>query len=696
MMPSAPQKCMSTVSPNFPDVNDVIPNPSDSLTPAPQQRRAIEAEGPTLIEAPPGTGKTSVLAWRVAHMVERGISPFSILAVTFSVRAARDLRDRLEDTLPLDQVRLITVATFHALGLRIVRESGHLLGYPQDDKGKSPAVARPERARAMLKQLLADAQSAPLFGQDANASLLSAHLKLEELFDVIGLAKAQGRTPERYTQAAQDPLSRAVAWAYAEYQARLKQYGLVDFDDLVLQPLCLLQQDDETRRYYQARWQHVLVDEYQDTSAAQYALVRLITGDAQNVTAIGDPRQSIYAFRGALGAEAFIRFGRDYPRAQHLHLVDNFRSTANIVGASEAMWGAQSRPTNAIRPAGAPIFLFPAGSEFQEAEVVVRHLLEAVSAGFVQFNDCAVLCRTNAQVRLLEKYLIQHQVPYVIVGERALFEHPEIQGLLACLRLALAFTDDAAAFKDALHVFGWLPARLQKSMCGDAPELLPHFLFESERLSQLTDSDRARVMCVQVALLDLAERKEVPPAELIAWVLDDTGLGYQKVLNTKADGPTRMERVRELVRMARGHATVQSFLDEIDALSGYDPLVTQGRDRVQLMTLHAAKGLEFRMVFFAGLEEGLVPHHLAAQTERGLLEERRLAYVGMTRAIDLLCLSFARSRNGRRVMSSRWLRGLPHIEMRQPPDWTALGQAAAQNGLNPSAGSLSLKEGLMP
>jgi superfamily I DNA/RNA helicase len=627
-------------------------------------------------------------------MVQRGISPFSILAVTFSVRAARDLRDRLEDTLPLDQVRLITVATFHALGLRIIRESGHLLGYLQDDKGKSPVVARPERARALLKQLLTDAKGAPLFGQDANAALLSNHLKLEELFDVIGLAKAQGRTPDDYTHAAQDALSRAVAWAYVEYQARLKQEGLVDFDDLVLQPLCLLQQDGETRQYYQSRWQYVLVDEYQDTSAAQYALVRLITGDAQNVTAIGDPRQSIYAFRGALGAEAFTRFRHDYARAQHLHLADNFRSTANIVSASEAMWGAQTRPANAVRPAGAPIFLFPAGSEYQEAEAVVRHLLEAVVAGFVQFKDCAVLCRTNAQVRLLEKYLIQHQVPYVIVGERALFEHPEVRGLLACLRLALAFTDDAAAFKDALFAFGWLPARLQKAVCGEDPELLPQYVFDGERQSQLPDSDRAHVMRVQIAMLDLAERKDMPPAELIAWVLDDAGLGYQKLLNGKKDGATQMERIRELGRMSRGHATVQSFLDEIDALSGYDPLATTGRDRVQLMTLHAAKGLEFRLVFFAGLEEGLVPHHLSAQTERGLLEERRLAYVGMTRAIDLLCLSFARSRNGRRVMSSRWLRGLPHVEMRQPPDWTALGQAAAQNSLNPSATSISSSKGV--
>jgi DNA helicase-2/ATP-dependent DNA helicase PcrA len=687
---------MSTLCLNSSDVNDVIPDNLSSFTPVPQQRQAIEAEGPTLIEAPPGTGKTSVLAWRVAHLVERGISPFAILAVTFSVRAARDLRDRLEDTLPLDQVRLITVATFHALGLRIVRESGHLLGYKLDEKGKSPAVARPERARGVLKQVLADAKNAPLFGQDANAALLSAHLKLDELSDVISLAKAQGRTPERYADAARDPLSRAVAWAYTEYQAKLIQEGLVDFDDLVLQPLCLLQHHAETCGYYQSRWQHVLVDEYQDTSEAQYALVRLIAGDAQHVTVIGDPRQSIYAFRGALGASAFERFRHDYPRAQHLHLLDNFRSTANIIRASEAMWGAESRSANAIRSAGAPIFLFPAGSEFQEAEVVVGHLLEAVSAGFAQFSDCAVLCRTNAQVRLLEKYLIQHQVPYVIVGERALFEHPEILGLLACLRLALAFTDDAAAFKDALHAFGWLPARLQKAVCGDDPELLPQYLFEGERLSQLADADRSRVTQVQVALLDLAERKEVRPAELLTWVLDDAGLGYQKALNARSDGATRMERVREVIRMTRGHATVQSFLDEIDALSGYDPLVTTGRDRVQLMTLHAAKGLEFRLVFFAGLEEGLVPHYFASQTERGLLEERRLAYVGMTRASDLLCLSFARSRNGRRVMSSRWLRGLPHIEMRQPPDWTALGQMAAKNGLNPTAVSLSSQEGVTP
>jgi superfamily I DNA/RNA helicase len=284
---------MNTVFPNSSDVNDSRCDILDIVKPSRQQQRAIEAEGPTLIEAPPGTGKTSVLAWRVAHMVEHGISPFSILAVTFSVRAARDLRERLEATLPLDQVRLITVATFHALGLRIVRESGHLLGYKLDDKGEKPEVAKPERARAVLKRVLADAKDAPLFGHDANAALLSVHLKLDELLNVIALAKTQGRTPEAFAHAARDPLSCAVAWAYGEYQSKLKHERLVDFDDLVLQPLCLLDQHPETRCYYQSRWQHVLVDEFQDTSAAQYALVRLIAGEGQNETVIGDPRQSI-------------------------------------------------------------------------------------------------------------------------------------------------------------------------------------------------------------------------------------------------------------------------------------------------------------------------------------------------------------------------------------------------------------------
>jgi DNA helicase-2/ATP-dependent DNA helicase PcrA len=345
-----------------------------------------------------------------------------------------------------------------------------------------------------------------------------------------------------------------------------------------------------------------------------------------------------------------------------------------------------------VRPSGAPIFLLPTGSEFQEAQVVVEQILDAVAAGFARFEDCAVLCRTNAQVRLLEKHLLQHKVPYVIVGERALLEHAEIQGMLACLRLALAFTDDAAAFNDALSAFGWLPARLRKTLCGDEPELLASFLFDPERMSLLSDEDRARVMQVHIALLDLAERKDAPPADVMTWVLDDDGLGYRRIMAVKADGAARIERVSELMRMARGHDTLASFLNEIDALSGYDPLVTTGRDRVQLMTLHAAKGLEFRLVFFAGMEEGLVPHHLSAQTERGLLEELRLAYVGVTRAVDLLCLTFARSRNGRRVMSSRWLRGLPHVEMRQPPDWTALAQMTAQKGLKPAPAFVSSKE----
>jgi DNA helicase-2/ATP-dependent DNA helicase PcrA len=621
-----------------------------------EQRCAVEAPAPLLVNAPPGGGKTSVLAWRVAYLIHTGVAPSSILTLAFSVRAAGELRDRLDAILERDQVRALTVCTFHALGLRVLRESGHLLGYAHEHD-KQVNVADAGQAHALFGVVFAVEQ------HRANG----IRVDLDALREMIGAQKAAGVTPEAFAGLSRDAHHLAIARVYADYQTALKRAGLVDFDDLLLQPLRLLETDVSTRAYYQARWQHILVDEFQDVSPAQYRLLQLLAGDQHNLTVIGDPNQSVYGFRGGMGAAGFERFRADFPNCTITYLPHNFRSTPNIIEVATTMLS----PANAqlaVKAAGMPVFLFPANSEHQEAELIVDQIACAVAAGFVRFDQCAVLCRINAHARLIEHTLVRHRVPCVVLGVGSFFDHAEVKTLLACLRIAIDF-DDSLSLLHLLNGFGWLNEKARDVLKGDAPELLTQHVFEHERTEQLPIDVQSDVRLVQTAMLQLDERKEQTPDEVIRFMLSDDGLRYRALLLQSPDCAERLERVTHFSHLARSHQHIQDFLDEIDTMSGVDPLSVVASDRVQIMTLHAAKGLEFKLVFVAGMEEGLIPHASAMQSERGLREELRLAYVGLTRATDALCLTFARTRDGRPRQSSPWLRGLRNVEMRRKPDW---------------------------
>jgi DNA helicase-2/ATP-dependent DNA helicase PcrA len=632
-------------------------NPKPAFTLSAEQRQAVETPAPLLVDAPPGGGKTSVLAWRVAHLISTGTAPSAIVALAFNVRAANELRDRLDQILQSDQVRLITVCTFHALGLKILRESGHLLGYPHDDHGRLPSVCGPQQVRELLESVLAVEQ------RRVNIIRMDA----ESLAQAISAQKAAGISPHAFTQQTSDASQIAIARVYADYQTALKRQGLADFDDLLLQPLHLLESDASTLAYYRARWQHILVDEFQDVSPAQYQLLLLLAGEQRNLTVIGDPNQSVYGFRGGMGATGFERFRADFPNHNVVYLPDNFRSTRNIIDVATTVL-APAQVQRAVKPAGLPVFLFAANSEHQEAELIVDQIVNAAQAGFAQYDQCAVLCRTNGQARLIEHALLRRSIPCVVVGEGSFFDHEEIKMLCACLRIAVDF-DDSLSLIHLLDGFGWLDDKARATLKGDAPELLTQHVFEHERTSQLTIDAQSDIRLVQDAMLQLDERKAHPPAAVIGFVMNDDGLGYRIRLQQQSDCAVPLERIAHLSHLAKPHHCIRDFLDELDAMSGFDPLSVVVKNRVQIMTLHAAKGLEFKLVFVAGMEEGLIPHAHAMQSERGMREELRLAYVGLTRATDALCLSFARTRDGRPRQSSPWLRGLPNVEMRKRPDW---------------------------
>lgn len=648
------------------------------------QRAAIEHEGALCVTAGAGSGKTLVLAQRVAWLISTGrCDPLQLLAVTFSVKAARELRDRLSRLIDPDEAARMTVVTLHALGLRMVRAHGDLLGYRLDERQRRPAVVAGGERDDLLREALKAAERA-LADQDAEASRLVARLSVAEAGDAISRAKAAGRE----SIAGDSGAARALAAAMAAYQRLLKERNVVDFDDMILQPQLLLR-DPQALRFYQDRWTHVLVDEFQDTSAAQYDIIRQIAAGHGNLTVIGDPCQSIYRFRGAMGAEGFNRFLADFPAAKTVYLPDNFRSAREIVRVGDALMDGLKPPQRAARSGGV-VALARAGSEHDEAAAIAAEIERAVATGYARHSEIAVLCRTNAQFAPIERALMRAGLPYRIVGQGTFFERREIRDILSYVTLSQDWMGDPLALRRIVNVpaRGLGPAALN-ALRGDDPELTIEHLLDGERVAALPAAAQAGVRRLLDDLRTLADVGDRPPAEIIERVMApraEGGLGYRDhLLAAPGDGggpdekaAQRVERVRALWRIARRYKAAPEFLDDIDVMSGQDPLSMASQERVQVMTLHDAKGLEFPVVFLAGCEESLLPHWFSQDSQTGLDEERRLCYVGFTRAQRALVISYARARGGKPTAPSRFLRGLPADGIRRGlPDWAALARPAA-------------------
>ena len=654
----------------------------NNLTPmtlTPEQDSAVTCPGALMVTAGAGSGKTRVLAHRVAHLVNTGVcDPFNILVVTFSVRAARELRERLADLVEPASAKLMMVCTLHALGLRMLRESGDLLGYELDDRHRKPRVITPTESRSMVAATAKTVCTTP--------SHPLARLGVEEVSNLIADAKAKGTGPDAFTRQPADAVHDALAACYTAYQAELKKANAVDYGDLILQPLLLLA-IPAALDFYQHRWQHILVDEFQDTSRPQYEVLRRITGAHAKLTVIGDAWQSIYAFRGAMGGEGFEQFRRDFPDASAVCLSQNFRSSANIVALGDALLADMKPRQQAIKPCGLSVALLRVSSEHEEAFTIASEVSRAVRCGFARYDECAVLCRTNAQIHPIENALLHASVPYYVVGRGSFFDHSEVRQALAYLALSQDFMGDDYALRTVINAppRGLGPTELAL-LRGESPEVTAELLLDGERIAVLEPKIRAGVRAFLDAIQRLEGLRDAPPARVVEFVMSEDGIGLQRSLLSMSNAAERLDRVRELWRMACAYERVTDFLDEVDTMSGQDPLTSVGRERVQVMSLHDAKGLEFKLVFVAGLEEGRIPHYYDQDSRRGLEEERRLCYVGFTRATDALCLTYARQRNGRDVAPSRFLQGLPPaVFTRLPPDWSTAvaanrGDASKQNG----------------
>jgi DNA helicase-2/ATP-dependent DNA helicase PcrA len=637
----------------------------------PEQRAAVvHTGGPLLIVAGAGSGKTRVLTHRIAYLLaERGVTPSEILAITFTNKAAGEMAARVAQLVGDRRARSMWVMTFHSACVRILRREAKRFGYPGNFSIYDAADS--QRLMALLcRELELDAKQYP-----PKAVLALVSNAKNELIDYESFASRASH--------ARDARDKTVAEAYAEYQRRLVAAGAMDFDDLIMVTVNMLQAFPEVAEAYRRRFRHVLVDEYQDTNHAQYVLIRelvsggpsLFAGDSSGsddvvppseLCVVGDADQSIYAFRGA-SIRNIVEFEQDYPDATVILLEQNYRSTQNILAAANAVVSRNSgrKPKNLWSDAGAgpPIVGYVADNEHDEAAFVAEEVDRLSDEGEAKPGQVAVFYRTNAQSRVFEEVFIRVGLRYRVVGGVRFYERREVRDLLAYLRL-IANPADEVSLRRVLNVpKRGIGDRAEEYVAGFAARERTTFaeaLKTPSDVPGLAARSAAAIAGFNQLVDNLREQSATggPVAELVEAVLDRTG--YQLSLETSLDpqDETRVENLQELVSVARefdaslssqarADGTLADFLERVALVADADE-IPDGEDHggmITLMTLHTAKGLEFPVVFLTGMEEEVFPHQRSLTNKRELEEERRLAYVGITRAEQRLYLTRAASRN---------------------------------------------------
>jgi len=601
----------------------------------PPQREAVTAaDGPVLVLAGAGSGKTRVIAHRIAYLLgTRGVHPRQVLAVTFTNKAAEEMGRRVEALLGPAGVRPPLIATFHSACVRILREHIRHIGYPSHfviyDEDDRLAVVRD-----CMRELDVDERAT------TPASLVHR----------LSHAKNQMLAVKEAEQLARGPREEQVAAVYRRYQERLATAGAVDFDDLLLLTVRLFDRVPEVLAWYRGLWKWVLVDEYQDTNRAQYRIIRALTKEHRNICVVGDPDQSVYGWRGA-DVRNILDFEQDYPGTKVIRLEQNYRSTKRILAAASAVIANNvTRKEKSLwteNVEGEPPAIYRAWDEHEEANFVAQTIRRLRDEGR-EWSDVAVFYRTNAQSRVLEEALRRGGVPYVLVGSVRFYERREIKDALAYLRLTLNPGDDIA-FRRAV---GAPPRGIGRASMVRLEQVAAregHSLLEQCALLPPDLTGKPRRGLEEFARL-CARLRERRAALTIPAFLDEvlTASGYREALRQEksAEAEGRLENLEELISAAedyqRSHedASVEGFLDVATLVSDLDELPGDARG-VTLMTLHLAKGLEFPVVFVTGMEEGVFPHARSMNDGDEIEEERRLCYVGLTRAKQRLYLSYA-------------------------------------------------------
>lgn len=619
-----------------------------------QEIAASHVEGPLLVLAGAGSGKTRVVTHRIARLIDLGVLPSDILAVTFTNKAADEMRSRIR-TMKNAQV---LACTFHSLGSRILRESIGSLGYTPDF-----TIYDEEDSEKLLKKCLEHLQ---LNGEKG---------LLKEMRLQISVAKNNMQSPES-VDASQD---RIFAKVYLAYQTSLKECNALDFDDLLYLTVTLLQQNEAIRLHYQTRWNFILIDEYQDTNSAQYTLAKILVAKHGNIFAVGDPDQSIYSWRGAR-YENILNFERDFPGAKVVVLDQNYRSTNNILQASNALieqnpnryekklWSASGE--------GEKIGVFIAQSERQEAQFVANRILKHILDNHLSLNDVAIFYRTNAQSRPFEDAFLSNKIDYSIIGGLSFYARREIKDILSFLRMIVSNTD-LISFLRTINIpkRGLGPAALEKIIESANQKRLPILSFCDELISRADFAPHIKLNAKQQSGLQsymqmIHRFRNLRPSlkihELIAEIIAES-----RYLDTLKDDPEtlqdRKENLDELIGKAveweeeREQPTLHNFLEELTLRSTAEE--KKHLPSIKLMTLHNSKGLEFALVFLVGLEEDLCPHINSKDSIESLEEERRLCYVGITRARRYLYLTASMYRfmwgTLRPMRPSRFLKEIP-------------------------------------
>ena len=634
---------------------------NDSITNLnPQQQAAVEhINGPMLILAGAGSGKTKVLTCRIAHLLELGVPPYKILAITFTNKAAREMRSRV-DAMVGPAAKDVWLYTFHAFCARFLRREIEVLGTHKSNFAIYDAADQKNLLKSILKDMNLDEKRFP------PAALQNA----------ISNAKNQMQNAADFAKLAGDFFEQKAAEVYTLYEKRLLANNAMDFDDLLMLSVKILAECPDVREKYQQRFSYIMIDEYQDTNRAQYLLTRYLAGDEGNLCVVGDADQSIYGWRGA-DIRNILDFEKDYPKAELLKLEQNYRSTTVILDAANAViennTGRKPKKLWTNNPVGTAITYYNAMDERDEARFVVEQAQRLIRSGRFSYGDMAVLYRTNTQSRVFEEMLIKSGISYSMVGGVKFYDRKEIRDVMAYLKLLYNPYDTLSLLRiinvpkrgigqatvnkmqDYANVRGISLFEVITNAAA-VPGLSPRFISKLEEMSGI--------------LFDLmAETDSVPIERLIDDVIHKTGYLEELQAERTPQSESRAENLQELISVARDflkdegeEKTLARFLEHVALVSDIDDAQLDN-DKFTLMTLHSAKGLEFPVVFLAGMEEGLFPHARSLMDDEQMEEERRLCYVGITRAKQILYLTGAKTRTiyGKTnySMPSRFLEEIP-------------------------------------
>ena len=587
-----------------------------------QIEAVIHVDGPCLVLAGAGSGKTKVLTTRIARLIDCGIPSYNILAITFTNKAAKEMKDRLEKIVPGNYA---FVGTFHSLGVRILRENASVLGYD-----KNYSIIDSDDALSIIKKIMKEKtyiskDITPSYVRNKISSIKNDMLSDNEI--------------DNYFSSGNDSIVKDI---YYEYQAILKKNNSVDFDDLLLLPVKLFMEHKDVLESYQDKYKYILVDEYQDTNEVQYKLSKLLASKYKNIFVVGDPDQSIYMFRGA-NFRNILNFERDYKNAKVIPLEENYRSTNNILEAANSVIknNKERKEKNlwSNKGEGKKIKYLRAYDGKHEIQLVLDEIKRIKDE--YDYNDISVLYRTNAQARLVEEMFLKANIPYKVVGSYYFYNRKEIKDLICYLRLILN-KDDEISLLRVINV--------PKRGIGEATIKKIEETARDNNISMFEAISKGKELGFKNLILELIkDSEELSLTDLVEDILSKTGIRAEYESNKNLENELRLDNLEEFKSITKtfeertGSVSLEDFLEEISLIAD----ISEHRDdsdAVTLMTMHSAKGLEFKVVFLVGMEDGIFPHQNAFFESQGLEEERRLCYVAITRAKERLYISNAKRR----------------------------------------------------